>query len=238
MEWPSPMKPIEQYQRFGLEEPITIRPGFRFHLLLWGGGGFLILGSLLALRADELKTRAIGIFGLVFFGLALATMVVAFLRSRPRGLLQISRQGMYMSHIDIVLPWDDIGPAWCSVTKNQGVETKDVVFLLRNVSEHSAKMGKFGRWSLEISKKFAHSRRGGWVDWGLKALFWAADAEEDMQEQLKASLEQIRKSVMNEADTTIFNVPIPFRFGISAEDLIVIMNHEVLLRHKMLPDTK
>lgn len=231
------MKPIEQYQRFGLERPITFGPGAGFHLLLWGGGSFLILGCIVAMAKGDIFEQFIGAFGLVFFGFALGIMIFALLKSGGRGLFQISNQGIYMSHIGVVLPWEDIGPAWCSLIKHQGGKTKDVVFLLRNVSRHTTRMGKTGRMLIGLSKKVSHSAPGSLVDWGLKAFFFAADAD-DAYDQLAVELDWMRNSVMNESDSTVFNVPVPLRFGISAEDLVAIINHEVALRNGFLKRTQ
>ena len=225
------MKPIEQYRRLGLEKPITIRPGLRFHLLLWGGGSFLILGSIAGLASSDLQGKLIGAFGLIFFGLALSMMVLALVKSGSRGLLQISKEGIYMSHLGVLLPWEDIGPAWCSVTKHQGMKIKDVAFLLRNVSQHTARMEKLGKLSVGLSKRMAHSKPGGLVEWGLKAFMFAADADDDIQDQLKEVLAKLRETVANEPDSTVFNIPVPFRFGIAAEDLLAIINHEVARQH-------
>lgn len=227
------MKPIEQYRRFGLEKAITIKPGIRFHFLLWGGGSFLILGCIIAMAEGNILEQLIGAFGIVFLGLALGIMFFALIKSGSRGLLEISNQGIYMSHIGVVLPWEDLGPAWLSVIKHQGGRTKDVGFVLRNVSKHTAKMGSLGRMLMGFSKKVSHSESGGLVDWGFKALLFAADAN-DMNDQLAAELARIRNSVMNEPTSTVFNIPVPLRFGISAEDLVAIINYEVALRNGLL----
>jgi hypothetical protein len=228
------MKPIEQYKRYGLEKPITIRPGLRFHLLLWGGGSFLILGSIAGLASSDLQNKLIGAFGLIFFGLALSMMVLALVKSGSRGLMQISKEGIYMSHLGVLLPWKDIGPAWCSVTKHQGMKIKDVAFLLRNVSQHTARMEKLGKLSVGISKRMAHSKPGGLVEWGLKAFMFVADADDDIQDQLKDLLAKLRETVANESDSTVFNIPTALRFGIAAEDLLAIINHEVALYNGFL----
>lgn len=226
------MKPIEKYQRFGLETPITFRAGVKFHLLLWGGGSFLILGCIMAMADGDVFEQFIGAFGLVFFGLALGILIFALLRSGSHGLFEISKEGIYMSHIGVVLPWEDIGPAWIFISKHQGGKTKDVLFVLRNLSRHSARMGSIARLLMRISKKVAHSESGGSVEWGLKTIFFAADADSDVYDQLSSVLDRMRNSVIGEADTTVFNVPVPLRFGVSAEDLLAIINHEVASRNK------
>jgi hypothetical protein len=69
------------------------------------------------------------------------------------------------------------------------------------------------------------------VDWGFKALAFATDADGDMQDQFKEQLAKLREAVSKEPDSTIFNIPTPFRFGIAAEDLLAIINHEVARQH-------
>ncbi len=132
-----------------------------------------------------------------------------------------------MSNIGLVFPWNDIGPAWIATTKKQGVTTKDVVFLLRNVSEHTKQMGGMARLLMKMSKKVAHSKSEGVVDWGLKSIMFATDADDKIQTQLSRELERVRDSVIDNPDVTAFNVPLSFRFGISAEDLVSIINSEV-----------
>jgi len=194
----------------------------------------LIFGCIVAMTEGDLLEQLIGAFGLVFFGVALAIMIFALLRSGDRGTFELSKEGIYMSHIGYVLPWSDIGPAWIASAKHQGGTTKDVVFLLRNVSRHTAKMGIVGRLLMNISKKASHSKSGGVLDWGLKTVLLAADADDETEEQLSTELGRMRDSVINDPDSTVFNVPIPLRLGISAEDLVGIVNREVALNNNFL----
>lgn len=62
---------VEQYKQHGLRPPITVKAGFAYHALLWGGGGFLVLGCLAALASNEPHIQFVGAFGILFFGAAL-----------------------------------------------------------------------------------------------------------------------------------------------------------------------
>ena len=188
----------------------------------------MLLGCIVAIAEGDFLEQLIGLFGLVFFGFAFGIMFFALFRSGSQRVLELSREGIYMSHIDVVLPWKDIGPAWISITKHLGGRTKNVVFILRNVTQHTAKMGYIGRLLMNMSKKFAHSKSGGIVDWGLNTILFAAEAD-DMCKQLSIELERMRNSVVNTPDTTVFNIPVPLQFGISAEDLVGIVNQEMAL---------
>ena len=223
------MKVIDQYRRFGLTKPIALRPGLRIHLLLWGGGGFLLSASVVAMREGDPIQRAIGAFGALFFGGALAVLIYALANSGQRGLCEISSQGIYMSHIGTTLPWADIGPAWCSVTKHAGGTTKDVVFVLRNASRHSLRMSAVGRILLRLSRRVAHSSPGGGVDWGMRAFMTLTDADESY-DQFAGEMERIRRMIQSEPDSTVFNIPVPLRLGVPVEDLIAIINREVASR--------
>jgi hypothetical protein len=227
------MKPIEQYQRFGLAQPITIRPGVRYHLLLWGGGGFLMLGCVLALTQRAGFEQAMGALGLLFFGLALGIMIFALVKSRSRGLCELSEHGLYMAHLGVILPWKDIGPAWCAVYEHQGGRTKDVCFVLRNITQHIAGTRRIGRFLLRLSQRVAQSKSEGILVWGLRIFMKHADVSE-LYDQLAVELGLMREAIQNQPDSSVFNIPVPLRFGISAEELVAILNREFAVRRGLL----
>src|SRR5690606_15014241 len=110
------MEITERYQKNGLAEPIAIRPTIMMHLLIWGGGAFLLVGSGLALMSGDVVTIVIGLVGIVFFGAALIFIGGAMLRGRKRGLVEFSHSGLWLSSIAACIPWEDIGPAWVNTT--------------------------------------------------------------------------------------------------------------------------
>lgn len=97
--------------------------------------------------------------------------------------------------------------------------------------------GWHGQVANEISKKVAHSKSEGVVDWGLKSIMFATDPDDKIQTQLSRELERVRDSVIDNPDVTAFNVPLPFRFGISAEDLVSIINSEVAKKGLAIQNT-
>ena len=228
------MKAIDQYRRHGLERPIAFRAGIWFHLLLWGGGSFLLLGCLVGLARGGFRAQAVVAFGLLFFGAALGIMLVAWFRSKARGLLELSKEGVYLSHIGIVLPWEDIGPAWISNVTHAGGTTKDVLFLLQNTSQHKRSADALGRLLLNLSKGVSGSKAGDGVDWSLRALLLAIGATGQSRSQFARELEKMRNSLAEAPDATVFNMPVPLRPGISAEDLVGILNSEVARRRGIL----
>lgn len=224
------MTPVEQYRSHGLSEPIRIHAGMRFHALLWGGGGFLMLGSVIAMEEGGELEQMIGAFGFVFFGVCLSILLYALVRGGRRGLLEISGDGLYMSHIGVVLPWQDIGPAWIQTVRQSGMALEDVGFVVRNADRHMDRMGPVGRFLFKLSRMMSRSRKGGILDWGLHGFLAAADAGFGSHRQMGDALEKARAMAMADPGAVVFNVPIPLRMGISASDLLGIINAEVLAR--------
>jgi hypothetical protein len=224
------MTPIEQYRSRGLREPIRIHAGLRFHALLWGGGGFLMLGSVIAMEEGGELEQMIGAFGFVFFGVCLSILLYALVRGGRRGLLEISGDGLFMSHIGIVLPWRDIGPAWIQTVRQSGMAIEDVGFVVRNADQHMDRMGPVGRFLFSVSRMLSRSRKGGVLDWGLHGFLAAADAGFGSHRQMGDALEKARTMAMADPGAVVFNVPVPLRMGISASDLLGIINAEMLSR--------
>ncbi|MQX35377.1 hypothetical protein [Roseospira navarrensis] len=225
------MTPVDQYRQFGLREPIRIRPGCMFHLMLWGGHAFLLTGSLLALEEGGDFEAFIGLFGLLFFGTTFVIMLVALLRGARRGTVEISRDGIFMSHIGVVLPWSDIGPAWSHPVRVRGMALTDVCFVVRNARDHMTRMDGIGRFLFTISMKLSHSRKGGAMQWGLHGLLALMDAGTGMQRQMGEALERMRAAVLEDPGAMVFNVPIALRFELKADDLVALMNAEVVARN-------
>lgn len=192
-----------------------------------GGGGFLVLGCLAALASNEPHIQFVGAFGILFFGAALLLMVYTLFQSRSRGLLQLSEDGIYLAHLGTVLPWQDIGPAWVSVTRTNGVTSKEVNFVLRNSRIHQKKMSRVGSILVAISRAFSHSRPQGKTDWGLTASLLAFGADLNALDQMRNQLRTAREQVLADKNATTFNIATPFRTGISAEDLVGIINSEI-----------
>ncbi|MBB4286737.1 hypothetical protein [Roseospira goensis] len=224
------MRALDQYQQRGLREPIRVYPGFRFHLLLWGGGGFLLTGAVLMMDSGTGIEPLVGLFGLVFFGFACTVMLIAALRAHRRGVFELSEAGLYMAHLGIVLPWEDIGPAYIQAVRVKGFQLDDVCFVVRHASRHIARVGSVGRLLFKVAKAVSHSRKGGAIEWGLRAGLALTEAGLGTHRQMGSILERMRQAVLAEPDSLVFNVPMALRFGVPAEDLLAILNAEVLRR--------
>lgn len=224
------MTAIEQYRREGLSRPIRLRAGLAFRLFFWWGGAFLMAGSILAMVEGEPLDQMIGLIGFLFFGLCLSILALAWFRGRRRGLVELSEQGLYLSHLGVVLPWEDIGPAWIHTVHQRGFALKDVTFILGNASRHHDRMDAVGRLLFRISRAVSTSRPGGAVDWGLRAVLLAMEAGSGSHRQMGEALEMMRRAGSEKPDTIVFNVPMVLRFGVSAEDMLAIINAEVLAR--------
>lgn len=131
---------LEQYRKFGLEKPIRFYSGKKLELFIKWGGGILLLGSVIALFEKEDYAPLIGVFGLLFFGFAIFVKQSTLNRSKSRGMVEISEEGIYMAHIDIVLPWKDLGPAWSFGVKIAFVNMKDIFYAVKNIRIHEKKM--------------------------------------------------------------------------------------------------
>jgi len=222
------MKAIEQYRRHGLSQPIRLKAGLAFRLFFWWGGGFLMLGAVLMMVEGTPFEQLLGLFGFLFFGFCFSIMLVAWVRGRRRGLVEVSRDGLYLSHLGIVLPWQDIGPAWVHTVYQKGIALKDVTFVLDNASRHRDRMDGLGRLLFRISRAVSGSRKGGAVEWGVRATMMAFDAGTGMHRQMNEALEMMRQAVLEKPDAIVFNVPMVLRFGVSAEDMLAIINAETL----------
>ncbi|MBB4265351.1 hypothetical protein [Roseospira visakhapatnamensis] len=224
------MTAMEQYRTQGLRQPIRFFPGAKFHWALWGGGSFLLLGCALMLNEGTALEQLIGLFGLLFFGTCCAILIVALARSGRRGVFEISDQGLYMAHLGLVLPWEDIGPVWINTVPLKVWSAKDLLFVLRNASHHQARADGLGRLLLRMAVASSRSRKRGVLEWGLRAGLVATDAGMGLHRSLTTTLETMRAAVLSEPDALVFNVPITLRFGTDTDDLLAIINQEIVAR--------
>jgi len=225
------MEAVEQYKQNGVREPIRLRPGKKFHWAFWGGHSFLLFGALLMMMEDGPFENFIGLVGFLFFGTTFLIWLVALLRARERGTVELSGDGLYMSHIGVLLPWSDIGPAWSQPVHIKGMTMHDVCFVVRNAKTHMKKMDFIGRGLFKLALKVSSSRKGGAIQWGLHAALALVDAGTGLHRQTAAILQRMRDAVLEEPGAMVFNVPSLLRFDLSADDLVAILNTEVMARH-------
>lgn len=217
------MEITERYQKNGLAEPIAIRPTIMMHLLIWGGGAFLLVGSGLALMSGDVVTIVIGLVGIVFFGAALIFIGGAMLRGRKRGLVEFSHSGLWLSSIAACIPWEDIGPAWVNTTSHAGGKTDDVVFIARRINKHVVNPDWLARLHLKLMRKSLQIEKGTAIDFGLKMLFQQADSAHSYDE-MHSQLEHARAQANNDPSAALLNIPVPFRLGVSPHGLTAIIN--------------
>ena len=215
------MSPLEEYQTHGLSSPISIRPSWKMHLLVWGGGAFLILGGVLALGADHLKTRFIGGFSIVFFGFALIVFASGLIRGRTKGLVEFSTRGMWISTLGITLPRRSIGPAWVNTTG----KTDDVVFIVRGIDTYAKNLDPLATLHLRLLKRTLDVGKGGLIDFGLKLVLHAADARGEFK-KLQEQMEYARTKAASDPSAILLNIPVPFGIGIAPQSLVAILNVE------------
>ncbi|SJN53528.1 hypothetical protein VR7878_00368 [Vibrio ruber DSM 16370] len=198
------MSLTEQYNKNGLAKPITIRPTYKMHLCLWGGGIFLLLCSFISAGSDD---WILSIFGIPFFGLVLVVAGSAIRKGKDRGLVQFSDSGLWLSTIATTLPWESIGPAWVNRTENEGRATDDVVFIVHNVDQYVVETNWITRLYLKLTKKTLNIKDGGILDFGLEVLFIKADAEDSLDE-MQTQLEQARELAGDDPTAVLLNIPV------------------------------
>jgi len=214
------MSPLEQYQTHGLSSPISIRPSWKMHLLVWGGGAFLIVSGVLALGADDLKTRFIAGFAIVFFGCALIVFASGLIRGRAKGHVEFSTRGMWISTLEITLPWRSIGPAWV----NASGKTDDVVFIVRGIDTYAKNLDPLAALNLRLLKRTFDVGKGGLMDFGLSLVLLAVDAGEF--KKIQEQMEYARTKAASDPSAILLNIPVPFRIGIVPQSLVAILNAE------------
>jgi hypothetical protein len=215
-----PTSPLEQYQTHGLSSPISIWPSWKMHLLVWGGGAFLIFGCVAALLgADGLKARFMGGFGIVFFGFALILIASGLIRGRTKGLVEFSTRGMWISTLGITLPWRSIGPAWVNTTK----KTDEVVFIVRGIDAYAKNLDPLAALYLRLLKRTLAVGKGSLIDFGLE-LFVLWDAGDEFK-KLQEQLEYARTQAASDSSAILLNIPI-LNGRIAPQSLVAILNAE------------
>jgi hypothetical protein len=216
------LAPLEQYQTHGLSSPISIRPSWKMHLLVWGGGPLLFFASVAALLgANGLKARFLGGFGIVFFGFALILFASALIRGRTKGLVEFSTRGMWISTLGITLPWRSIGPAWVNTTK----KTDEVVFIVRGIDQYAKNLDPLAALHLRLLKRTLDVGKGGLIDFGIKRVLQAAGAGGDFK-KIQEQMEYARTQAASDSSAILLNIPVPFRIGIAPQSLVAILNAE------------
>lgn len=223
------MTPYEQYKKNCLSQPISIKPSLKTHALVWGGAPALLVGSFIASVGDDLKTQIIGGIGVIFFGCAFVLLASALLRSRSKGLVEFSDDGLWLATLGATLPWCAIGPAWINTTKHAGRKTEDVVFIAKEIDLHTADINFLSRLQLKRMKRTLDVGKGGYLDFGLKPLFNIAD-DENAFEDLVKQIEYARAQAQSDPTAVLLNIPVPFRIGIPPHELVAILNSELSKR--------
>ncbi|YCM43355.1 SHOCT domain-containing protein [Verrucomicrobiaceae bacterium 227] len=226
------MSPLEQYQHSGLATPIRFHSGKKLAFLIKWGGGFLIFGSVVALFDQEPYVPLVGVFGLLFFGTCLYIMQSTVKRSKSRGMVEISEEGIYMAHIDMVLPWKDLGPAWSFGVKIAFVNMRDIFYAVKNISTHQKEMTRYGKWLLKVSRWTAKLKHGEAINWGLNKLISTAALPVGMKvDDYDQQLKLMKKAINDDPDAAVFNIPSFLTWETTTEGLMEIINHEVLIRN-------
>lgn len=232
------LSPLEQYRKFGLEDPIRFHSGKKLELFIKWGGGFLLLGSVVALFEEDDFAPLIGIFGLLFFGTGLYLMQSTIRRSKSRGMVEISEEGIYMAHIDMVLPWKDLGPTWSFGMKIAFVNMRDIFYAVRNISTHEKKMTRYGKWLLKMSRWTAKLKHGEAINWGFQKLIASAALPIGMKvDDYDQQLKHMKKAINDDPDAAVFNIPSFLTWETTTEGLMEIINQEVLIRNGDPGDT-
>ncbi|ASA54635.1 hypothetical protein [Vibrio gazogenes] len=221
------MNPYEQYKKNGLSKPIALKPTLKMHLLVWGGGLFLILCCFQALRDNDIKMNLIGILGMVFSGFALALFVSVLFRGRDKGLVEFSENGLWLSSIGITLPWHAIGPAWINTTSHDGGKTDETVFIVKGIDNYTSDVGLFSRIFIKLLKRTLNIGKEGGIDFGLDSLLYLLDSRESFDE-IAEQMAFVRQQTGDDPSAILLNIPAPFRVGISSNELVAIINSEVL----------
>ena len=182
-----------------------------------------------ALTEGDIEMQLFGGFGLLFFGFGLFIFACALLRSRSRGLVQFSQEGLWLANLGVTLPWTSIGPAWVLTTKHSGGKTDDVVFIAHDLDSYTRDVDLVSRLHLRLMKRTLDVGKGGVLDFGLELLFSAADEEGSLGEVME-QMEHARDQAGSDPSAVLLNIPVPFRLGIPPRDLVAILNSELSKR--------
>jgi hypothetical protein len=212
-------KAFEQFQRYGLDNRIIMRPSLKSWLFLLLGGPFLIGSSLVCVAKDSLYYQAIGIFGLVFFGFCFLLYANLLFRSAQRGTLVFFQEGIYYGLYGVDLAWPDIGPAWVYEVKVRGKTYGNVLFILRRASYYKAKLGAVGSLLFALMQWQARSKPG-MIETGIFAFGKLLSNDVDVSDAFR----EMRNRVINEHDATVLWVPKIMRFELSNDEVVEIIN--------------
>jgi len=104
--------------------------------------------------------------------------------------------------------------------------TRPIVFRA-GLRMHSA----VGRWRAPHSWRRHRDQRRRSPREGVRPVTALAEAGESY-DQFAIEMERIRRTVQDQPDATILNIPVPLRFGMPVDDLVAIINREVAARHR------
>jgi hypothetical protein len=222
-----PSQSIQQFRQHGLAEPIRTKPGIGSWLFLVFGALFLVGGSLFALVDGGALEFLVGLIGVPFFGFGFYVFFNVLSRSGERGMLELSKQGIYIGLYNLEISWADVGPAWVYGVQVGMVSNRDVLFILRNASKYKAQLGGIERFLFTLMERQGRSQSGGALDMGVKAfgmVFGEADAGSDT---VKA-LEEMRAQLKGDMNSAVLGIPRIIRFGLSNEETVEVINTMVM----------
>ncbi len=225
---------IQQFRQNGLSEPIRTRPGIGSWLFLIFGALFLVGGSLLALVDGGSLEFLAGLIGVPFFGFGFYVYFNVLSRSGERGMLEFSRQGIYHGLYNIEIPWADIGPAWIFGIQVGLANNRDVLFILRNAQKYKAQLGGIERFLFMLMERQGRSQSGGALDLGVKA-FGMVFGETDAGSDTVNALQEMRERLKDDPNAAVLGIPRIFRFGLSNEDTVEIINTMVMQQGEQSP---
>lgn len=228
----APKAPLARYRAQRLATPIALPFGFGFQAMRYGLAPGLAIASLVAAVMLEGPGRAVGLFGLVFFGGATALLWVAARRADGGAALRIGEDGLFLAHVGLTLPWSRLGPAFVMEAEGNHGVARQTVILLREPGEAMTAADPFGRVMLGLARRAA-ARVGEPKSWGgeiLSELVAPAAADPDAAlATLEARLERLRRSRVASGATPVAAPP-ALTGGVTPEALAAMLNAEILAR--------
>lgn len=219
---------FERYQRDGLTPPIRLWMGWRARLLIWLGGPALIAAAAFAAWKGGILVAPIGVFGLLFFGLCQALLVSAVINGWRRGMVRLSADGLYLSTIDLELPWEDIGGAHSRTTAHQGGRTVDVNFVLRRYERHRRRAEPIGRALLGFAKRLSDQPDDGVAATAARAAMALGGVSQTTPHGFDDPMDEARAFRNVETDAALYTIP--GLFLSEPEDLAAVINAQVTRR--------
>lgn len=231
------MSPLQRYRQHRLAEPIDLGYGLGFRAMLFVVAPLLTLGSLYAALAYQGPGRAVGLFGMAFFGVAAALLYLAYRRADRGAAMRLGPDGIFMAHLGLTLPWARLGPAWVVETRQQHGTSRQAVVMLREPDDAVAAAGAFGRIIIGAASRAAGRARAA-ASWGGAALLDlappTAQDREAAEAILIARLERARDAAEAEGAVPI-GAPLALHAGLTPEALAAILNAEFLRRDQIAP---